>query len=853
MDNNLDQNKNQTKAVVWSIVAIIVGVTFSSLVINFLSRETKPIASTAEVISEPTVPIEEDKEPSKAASTFLAFLEKFKNFTLHLTSKGAVAFSTVDFDKLILPPQANYYLKDKDLLPKVGAAAYVVGDVDTGEIILEKDSDKTFPIASVTKLMTALVSLEDLDQESFARVSNKAYETLGTSGQLRSGEKMKVSDLLYPLLLVSSNDAAEVLSEESGRPNFLRLMNETAKSIGMINTNYEDPSGLSSHNYSTGEDLFNLAHYLFTKHKTVFDITGLDKFSLGNRTWNNANRFSYRDDYIGGKTGYTDLAKRTGVAIFSEEFEGYGKRNIGIILLKTDNRTEDINNILTYLQKNVYLSYEDETKKQENEVTLGFVGDVMLDRGVKTSIYKNFSGDFDKIFAKADFLKDPDIMFANLEGPISDKGHNVGSKYSFRMEPAAANAIKNSGIDIVSFANNHVGDYSTEAFADTLGRLKEANILYAGAGMNYPEASTATIIERNGTRIGYLAVSDVGPEWLKATDKAPGLLLANDPKLVANIAEAKKSVDVLIVSAHWGEEYKPHTTRQEMLAKKMIDAGADIVVGSHPHVMQDVASYKDGLIIYSLGNFVFDQSFSSDTMQGLYEEVTINKDGVVSHKETTFKLNGSYQPYIEDAKKETPESIFAQGSCPIGNEDANYNLYDSNLENSVGKYVPGGLVEITDVIPTKEKRQICLTEDTATHLKELRDAALKDGVSIIVTSGFRSYGTQETLYANNQLTHSDDDDESVAKPGHSEHQLGTTVDLTSPEISQASAAAEFKGTSEYTWLSKNAYKYGFVMSYPSGADTGYIFEPWHWRYLGEDAAEEIKESGLTTQHYLESL
>lgn len=841
---NRVKNTNLLRLVLWSIIPIAIGVTFSGLAVRAFDNSQKETKVE-------TIGSYEEEYPEQNENIVLNYFEKIKKVISSAGKRAGNIVTKVDFNNLLYPPQATYHLKDADLLPKVGANAYVIADVDTGEIILEKNADIVHPIASVTKLMTALVSIENIEQSDYAKVSAKAIGTLGESGQLSQGEKMKISDLLYPLLLVSSNDAAEVLAEYEGRDKFMSLMNEQAVSIGMTHTNYEDPSGLSPNNYSTAKDLFALTHYLFTKHKTVFDITTLDKYSLANRTWSNANhQFSSRDNYLGGKTGYTDKAKRTGISVFKTNFEDYGDRNIAIILLKTDNRTQDINNILDYLNDNVYLSYN-KTTATENDITLGFVGDIMLDRGVKTSVYKNFGGNYSRIFDEAKRLENPDIMFANLEGPISDKGKNVGSKYSFRFEPDVTQAIKNSGIDIVSFANNHVGDWSTEAFLDTLGRLNENNILFTGAGEDYQKATTPVIIERNGVKIGFLGSSDVGPEWMKAGETTPGILLANDKNLTTIISEAKENVDFLIVSIHWGDEYQPHTTRQETLAHKIIDAGADIVVGHHPHVAQDVEEYKKGLIIYSLGNFIFDQYFSPETMSGLYAEVTIDKNGIKKHKETTFKINDKYQPVLDLVLEKDPK--FASGACPVGNSESDYMMFNSNSENTVEDYVPEGLVEINGKVKTKEGRTVCLSEIAAENLKAMSDDAKEAGLELVVTSGFRSENVQQTLYTNSKERNGEMENESVAKPGHSEHQLGTTVDLTTPEVAEQSTSPAFDDTNLYKWMQEHAHEYGFVMSYPQGKNTGYIFEPWHWRFLGKKVATEIKESGLTIQEFLESL
>ncbi len=831
------KNKSFTKILLWSLIPIITGIIFSSFVVKAF-KDTDYVSSI---------------ETERRENPIVGYFKKIKSIAGKAQNSATGIISNIDFQKIIYPPKATYHLKDQNLLPKVGASSYVVADVDTGEIIVEKNSEEIYAIASVTKLMTALVSLEELDQNETTKVSVKATNTLGTSGMLKQGEKIKISDLLYPLLLVSSNDASEALAEHEGRSSFMQKMNEKAKEIGMQKTNYDDPSGLSGDNYSTAKDLLALTYYLFNKHKTVFNITTLDKYSLGGRTWSNANyRFSRRDDYLGGKTGYTDKAKRTGVSIFSVPFEDYDNRNIAIILLKTDNRTADINNILDYLSKNVYFAYEEQIGSKSSSVKLGFVGDIMLDRGVKTSVYKNFDGKYLKIFEQAKELQRPDIMFGNLEGPISDKGKNVGSKYSFRFEPVVAEVLKDAGFDILSFANNHVGDWSNQAFRDTLGHLSENNILFTGAGENYDKAKKPTIIERNGIRIGYLGFSDVGPDWMKATNETEGILLLSDKNLETIVKEAKESVDVLVVSIHWGDEYKPFNKRQETFAKKIIDSGADIIAGHHPHVIQEVKEYKDGLIIYSLGNFVFDQYFSPETMEGLYAEVEITKDGIKDYKKTVFEINEKYQPVLDIISNSLLS--FETGLCPIGNNEQDLILFNSNNQNSVEDYIPEGLVEINKHLKTKDGRVVCLIEEAARKLDEMEEAAKKEGLDLVITSGFRSYDTQDVLHNQSySSTNPEGENDSIAKPGHSEHQLGTTVDITTKEINEASASTAFDQTKVFKWLSENASNYGFVMTYPKDIETGYIYEPWHWRYLGEAEAKEIKSKNIPVQEYLESL
>lgn len=289
------------------------------------------------------------------------------------------------------------------------------------------------------------------------------------------------------------------------------------------------------------------------------------------------------------------------------------------------------------LPKEALLRKEKVEENFSRPITLVMVGDIMMDRGVRRSVEKNFGGDYAALFKNTEYIKDADIAFANLEGPVGTAGRRVGSEYSFHMSPASLAAARDAGFDVVSFANNHVGDYAQAGFEESLNLLRQNTILYAGAGTDYIDATTPRIITVRGLKIGFLATTDVGPTWMKAT-AAPagtpatreaesshaGVVLASDPHLSEIIADAKAQVDVLVMSFHWGIEYSPANARQVSLAHHAIDAGADIVVGAHPHVMQRVETYNGKPIFYSLGNFIFDQYFSPYTLEGMVAEVSID-------------------------------------------------------------------------------------------------------------------------------------------------------------------------------------------------------------------------------------
>lgn len=280
-------------------------------------------------------------------------------------------------------------------------------------------------------------------------------------------------------------------------------------------------------------------------------------------------------------------------------------------------------------------------------VTMVFAGDIMLDRGVRKSVVKNMNGDYARLFENPELLKlikDSDIAFANLEGTASDKGRDLGGRFSFHMDPNVVPVLKNIGIDVLSMANNHVGDWGRDAYIDTLARLEENEILHTGGGSTEADAEMPTIIEKYGMKIGFLGFSDVGPSWMKATEEQAGLLLASNPRFEEIIKNASQQVDYLLVSFHFGDEYKPiHNTRQEYLAHKAVDAGAKIVIGHHPHVVEDTEIYKNSFIAYSLGNFIFDQSWSKPTMIGMLLEIKLQKDGSMETRKNIFKLNKFFQ------------------------------------------------------------------------------------------------------------------------------------------------------------------------------------------------------------------
>ncbi|MDO8620116.1 MAG: CapA family protein [bacterium] len=280
------------------------------------------------------------------------------------------------------------------------------------------------------------------------------------------------------------------------------------------------------------------------------------------------------------------------------------------------------------------------------EVKLIFAGDIMLSRGIGKIVERK--QDYTFPFASTtELFHSADIVFANLENPVSTGGVRSGSIYSFRADPQTLGGLLFAGVGVVSIANNHIWDYGREAFRDTLANLSENGIIAVGGGENYEEAHTPKVVTVGKTRVAFLAYTNLISAYLGGASSTPAVSRFTDDILKTDIAKARELADVVIVSFHWGEEYETkHNREQERVAKLTIDAGANLIVGHHPHVVQEVEEYNGGYIFYSLGNFVFDQNFSEDTGKGLLMEVTLTDGNITSVTRKEVVFGDDYQPYF---------------------------------------------------------------------------------------------------------------------------------------------------------------------------------------------------------------
>jgi poly-gamma-glutamate capsule biosynthesis protein CapA/YwtB (metallophosphatase superfamily) len=255
--------------------------------------------------------------------------------------------------------------------------------------------------------------------------------------------------------------------------------------------------------------------------------------------------------------------------------------------------------------------------------TLLFVGDIMLARGVGRRIRSVKDPDYP--FLKiSPVLHSADLLYGNLECPVSDRGRDLHHLYSFRAAPNVLEGLKYAGFTIVSQANNHAYDWGKEALLDSLRRVREAGIRTVGAGQNALEAHYPVFVNVRGVRLAFLAYVDIDPKNATAGVDKPGVAWLDPARVLAGIRFARPLADLVIVCPHWGVEYSAAPTREQVgLAHQMINAGADLIVGSHPHVSQPLEHYKSGWIAYSLGNFIFDQK-SPATHHGLILKVGLS-------------------------------------------------------------------------------------------------------------------------------------------------------------------------------------------------------------------------------------
>lgn len=256
-------------------------------------------------------------------------------------------------------------------VPEVAAAAALAADVETGEVLFEKNKNDAYPTASLTKLMTAVVAREEMAPRMILTVTDEALGTYGDSGGLVEGETFRAGDLLRGLIIASSNDAAVVY--QLAVPDFLARLNEKARAIGLSKTFFEDASGLSGNNVASASDLFTLLQYISGHHPQLLALsreplaTQISENKKKRHFWSNINWPRGDARYIGGKAGFTDDSLQTMAGIWSVRVSEYGGRKIAVVLLGSRNRVRDVRAIINYLEQDFIYGFAFDPGKNKSK------------------------------------------------------------------------------------------------------------------------------------------------------------------------------------------------------------------------------------------------------------------------------------------------------------------------------------------------------------------------------------------------------------------------------------------------------------------------------------------------------
>jgi len=302
-----------------------------------------------------------------------------------------------------------------------------------------------------------------------------------------------------------------------------------------------------------------------------------------------------------------EIDSKASLRVFLSLMEDFGSEEVF-----AEHRSNSGDLTVTYADRDHtthYVAYFGEGQRsQEKAVSLLHFGDIMLDRGVARYmekeggldyILKDLSGEEDRFFTGVD------VITANLEGPFVQNRVYTSKEIAFRFDPALAKDLKRYNFDLVTLANNHSLDMGSKAFEESKKHLENADIEYYGRQFYVDEEDSILLKEIAGKKVAFIGLNDTH-------------FTMNEKLARKMIEKSKNDNDITIVSIHWGQEYKQlSNNRQKKLAHDFIDAGADAVIGHHPHVVEECEVYEGKPICYSLGNFIFDQWFSKETQTGL--------------------------------------------------------------------------------------------------------------------------------------------------------------------------------------------------------------------------------------------
>jgi len=513
-------------------------------------------------------------------------------------------------------------------------------------------------------------------------------------------------------------------------------------------------------------------------------------------------------------------------------------------------------------------------------------GDVLMDRTEPAGI--------DPFEFIEPSLASADIAVVNAEMAISDRGSPVDKEYVFRAPPAAAARIAAAGIDVANLANNHAGDYGSDALLDSVALLEAAGVVALGAGADDAEAYAPWVLHAGGdVRVAFVGASMIVPWSFPAGPDSPGIATGTEPgRVLQSVRTAADEADVVIAVVHWGVEVATcPSAEQRAFAQELFDAGAVAVIGHHPHVLQAIEFDNGRLVAYSLGNFVWHPRRGISGETGVLQ-IDFAGDRIVGWEFHPHLLdeNGAPRP-AEGGWRVDRLGDLIEGDCerhegtspydltPRGDTSGSGEQPDAELRRFSGRQFKElldsvrlpNLVDIADapaitgdtktddrirevaedrgyrlqpVVASPDElvsvEQKLLQPEAARAYGALSAAARQAGHQLILRSAYRGFDVQRFLlfrhlkepFTSERIRHAL---RVVAPPGYSRHQTGYAVDLETPGY----GINDFKYSDAYAWLAADnflqAKTHGFIPSYPAGVDSqGPDPEPWEFFYVGVD-------------------
>ena len=468
--------------------------------------------------------------------------------------------------------------------------------------------------------------------------------------------EIDVYDIEGQKIVVGSSEGVIYLLSSEGQPLWRRDMGSSIPTLGtteiesspkiFFGSGYDDGQiylwdGQELWSFATGSGVWALDIFLLEGEETI--VAGGDEGTI------------YLLDRYGRLLGSHHLGGRIH-GLLAHDLEGDGRPEIvlrsGIYLYAleiTPGRTEAENpQIAPYpsLASSAFSTPDAEL------VEVVAVGDILLCRTVEERM-NQYGVEF-PFAATGDLLRSADIALGNLECPLSARGEPIDKRFLFRAHPRNLAALSWAGVDVVSLANNHLLDFGEEAMRDTLEGLKDSEILYVGAGLSEEEAHRPAIVEVKGVKVAFLAYAAI--RW-KGSPEVPmktRVAFAEIDRVREDVRGAKEQADLVVVIMHLGTEYQLQPDAEQLaVSQAAVEAGATLVIGHHPHLVQETTPYLGGFIAYSLGDFIFDMPWKEEgailraflTADGL-ERVEIIPVEIVDGVQPRFLLDEEGDPVI---------------------------------------------------------------------------------------------------------------------------------------------------------------------------------------------------------------